>query len=250
MKRRQSRFFRLCTAAIVAAFLLATSAGCSPKVVPALTSLGSSSDEAARLLQRPAGAGEFSTMATKLDELLAKIPEGSSLSASEQASIDLAAQRAARLKELVRMLGASDDIVDAFSKDAVDLVTGSLLLNPSKPFRDHLDATAKSLLKDTLCSTFAEQASAASGVTPTITPPPGGNRPPTTLGVYASLKTSISEARFLLSEANKVVDLFGLSNKIVAKASGYAGQIKSTMTAAEWRNSGAFHAYMKHCVLH
>lgn len=249
MKRRQTTLVRFWTVAAVAASILAASSGCSPKVVPALSSLGSSSDEAAKLLARPAQATEFSTLASKLDDLLGEIPKGTTLSASEQASIELAAQRAARLKELARMLGASDDIADAFSKDAVELVTGSLLQNPSKAFREHLDATAQSLLRDTLCSTFAKQASASSGVTPTISPPPGEGRLLTTLAVYDSLKASVSDAHFLLSEASKAADLFGLSNKIVAKASGYVGKLKSTMTAATWQDSGAFHAYMRHCVL-
>ncbi|MFJ5957480.1 hypothetical protein ACIQC5_16175 [Paenarthrobacter sp. NPDC092416] len=253
MKTWRTALLRLLIVVYTSAALLVAGSGCGG-AKSALSGLSSSSDDAAKLLSRSANAAELDSMASKLDTLISEVPKGSGLSASEQAAVDLAAQRTAVLKELARMYGASDDVVGLISKDAVTLVSGSILQTPSKAFREHLDSATQSLLKDTLCSSFADEMSSASGQTWTLAPAPSlpspvGFQAPTQQSVLAELNAGIAAADFQLSAARRVVDLSGLSVKILAKVSGYVGKIKDTMTAAAWNNSGAFHAYLRHCVL-
>ncbi|WMY78016.1 hypothetical protein [Citricoccus sp. I39-566] len=217
----------------------------------ALAPLRSGAEDAARLIDRTADPAELTNMSTRLDELLRQAPEAASLSASEQATVRLAAQRSALLKAVVTMLGASDEVIESISADAVELVSGSLILQPSRAFKHHLDTVAQRILKDTTCSLIADQYSALSSGPPSSLqgiPPVRQSPHPTQTSTLTALEDTVAAAGYPLEDVKRIVDLSGLSSRLLDTANGYVGRIKKTMNAASWQDTGALQAYWRHCV--
>ncbi|MEC3853961.1 hypothetical protein RI444_09520 [Paenarthrobacter sp. AT5] len=246
--RQQGR--RQCLLSVLFAALLLVLTSCG-KPVQALANLKSSVDEAGSLLSRAADPSEFKSLSTKIDDMLKGIPEGTSLSASEKATVDAAAQRAAALKQVAAMLGVSDEVMGFISKDAVELVSASLIRTPSQAFRQHLDATARRLLKSTTCSLYADRMSGTSKSSPSPLPGIPSSapfQPPTHITVWEEFRRAITAANYQLDAVNEVMDLSGLSSELLDTASGYVSKVKKVMTAAEWESSGALQVYLRHCL--
>jgi hypothetical protein len=150
------------------------------------------------------------------------------------------------------MLEVADDVKGLIGSDSVTLVRGSFLRNPSEAFQVKMEEAGTAILKETSCSAFANEMNASSSQ-PGVTPPPvrspaGVTEPPTIGGIYADLKQAVSDAGYNLAQAQKVVDLSGLSSKMLSAAGKYLGMVKKTMTAASWTNGGAIQAYLRLCV--
>ncbi|NUL46997.1 hypothetical protein F7P69_17580 [Cellulosimicrobium funkei] len=242
------RRVQLLAAALLALSLTVTACGAGKS---ALGPLRSGAEDAARLINRSADPAELSSMSTRIDDLLRQAPEATSLSASEQATIRLAAQRSALLKEIVTMLGASDEVIDSISTDAVELVSGSLILQPSRAFKQHLDTVTRRILKDTTCSLIADQYSALSSGPPSSLqgiPPARQPSHPTQTSTLIALEDTVAAAGYPLEDVKRIVDLSGLSSRLLDAATGYVGRIKKTMNAATWEDAGALQAYWRHCV--
>lgn len=249
MQRHGRPSYLLCV--WLAALMLALTSCSGGKPVQALANLKSSADEAGNLMARAADPSEFKSLSTKMDDILKEIPEGTALSATEKATVDLAAQRAAALKEVAAMFGVSDEVMSVISKDAVELVSGSMIQQPTQAFRQHMDATAQRLLKSTTCSLFADEMSGPPTASPSPLPgipSPAPFQPPTHRSVWEALKGAIAAANYQLDEVNQVVDLAGLSSELLSTATGYVSKVKKAMTAATWESSGAFQAYWRHCL--
>lgn len=58
----------------------------------------------------------------------------------------------------------------------------------------------------------------------------------------------MAAAGYPLEDVKRIVDLSGLSSRLLDTANGYVGRIKKTMNAASWQNTGALQAYWRHCV--
>ncbi|MCX8453574.1 hypothetical protein OSR35_05510 [Paenarthrobacter ureafaciens] len=161
--------------------------------------------------------------------MLKEVPEGTSLSASEKATVDAAAQRAATLKQVAAMLGVSDEVMSFSSKDAVELVSASLIETPSQAFRQHLDATARRLLKSTTCSLYADGMSGTSKSStsplPGI-PSSGPSQLPTHKTVREEFRRATATANSQLAAVNEVVDLTGLSSELLDTVAGYVSKVK------------------------
>lgn len=248
MQRQRRRFV---SSAVLCAVLLAAVTACGgAKSVQAVANLRGVTDEAGVLMGRAADPSDFTVLSQRMDDILKEVPTSSSLSADERAIVDLAARRTAALKELASMLGASDEVMGWISQDAVELVSASMIVQPSTAFRQHLDNTVNRLLKDTSCTMFAD-AMSASSASPSPLPgvsSPASFGPPTQRGLWADLEDAVAAANYRLDDVNRVVDLAGLSSGILSTATGYVSRVKKTMDAATWESSGALQAYLRHCL--
>jgi hypothetical protein len=233
------------TGVLLAAVLIVSLAGCNGLTKELLGRLGSSSDEAGRLLSRATDPGEVSVLATRLDDVLRDIPNNASLSSSERESIAAASQRAETLKELLRMFGVADEVMSSISTDAVQLVTGALVSRPTGTFASFLNKISEKVLKDTLCTALSSEMSSREQAR---TPLPETAQAPSASTTYQSLTEALSDAQISLAAAGRFLDLNRLSSGILSKASSYVDTIKKAMSSAAWQNSGAQQAYWRHCL--
>lgn len=225
---------------------------CSAGTKQTLVALEAGASDAARLIGRQADPADFTNLSTTLDDLLEQIPAGRrGLSTSERAIVDRAAQRAAVLRSYAEVLGASDDVMGLISEDAVVLVSGAMKGQPTPAFKQHMDTVAGRLLKETTCTLVAREMSeptaASAGSVPGV-PIPAQVPAPELVGLWATLQGSVTEAGYLLEEAQHVVDFAGLSSTILSTATGTVGKVKKVMDAAEWADYGALQVYLRHCV--
>lgn len=251
MKHRRLQFFRIASAFLFTLVLLGASSQCSGAVKSALTGVNQSKEEVGRIVIHEESSSALRMRAQELDSARAKVPKDADLSTSEKADLENAAQIAAHLKDMAEMVGVSENIASLISEDAGELVMGSILQRrqPSAALDAHRRKTSESLLRDTMCSQFSSWMSAMKkseaerqrkGFTPLS---------PNKEGVFTALNQYFGSAQSLIKEANQVFDAGGFSKDILTKANTYIDRLKATMTAASWQNEGAFHAYMRHCVI-
>lgn len=203
-------------------------------------------DDAATLTKRAdVDPGEFTNLSRKLDDQLAQVPEGS-LTEAERKAFENASQMSAVLRGLATLTDESDRILSLISEDAMTLVMGRIWYkNPSAAFQTRVhDATGR-LLRESACSMFSQAMSAESAA---LAPEPDIQPPPSEAQVVAALQNVLTAAGDDLSQIEEVVDLTGLSSKILVKARNYHSRISNTVEALSWQNAGAFRVYMRHCV--
>ncbi|MBG0738301.1 hypothetical protein IV500_02495 [Paeniglutamicibacter antarcticus] len=237
MNQRQKRPIRL-VALILTVFLLPVAA-CSG-TPGALSRLSSAMDDAGRLVSRAADASELSGASTTLEDILKTAPKGSALNEGERAIVESARQRSAALTEIAGMLGVADEVKGLISADSVTLLRGAFLRQPSEAMQRTMEAAGKAIGKESACAAFANGMDASS--------PSRTAQSPSAAGIYLDLTQAVSDAGYNITEVQRVVDLHGLSSRMLSAAGQYVGKVKKTMTAAAWNNGGAFQAYLRICV--
>ncbi len=249
MGQRQGKRVPLLAMMLTVFLLPAASCGGAAE---ALGRLSRASDDVGRLVARGAEASELNGLSSKLDDIAKEVSNGASMTDRERAVIDHAAQNAAVLKEIAGMLGVADEVRGLISTEAVTLVHSSFLYGrqPTTPvFQAKMEEAGKAILKETTCSAFANEMNASSIVTPPSgLPPTVTATQPSANSVYADLRNVLSAAGLQISQVQQFVNLQGLSINTLSAAGKYVGSVKKIMSAAAWKNGGAFQAYFRVCV--
>ncbi|MEW9872541.1 hypothetical protein [Arthrobacter sp. HS15c] len=247
MEQKRMTPMRITGIVFLASFLLISVTACGA-IRSAFANLGKGTDETVQLATHLQPPVSLNGAAKKLDDLIAESPT-TNMSAEEQRILDAAKRRSALLKELASMIGVSDEITEYISDDAVVLVEGSLRRKVTPEFAAQMRQRESALLKDALCSSFSDMMSPqdeadAASATKNFTEIPNPDRE-----LLDELNRRIEDAGYALGEFNLFVDLKGLSSASMTRVEGYLDALQDTMSAATWESSGAFNAYMRHCVL-
>jgi hypothetical protein len=244
----QQRSVRL-IALLLAGFLCvgADCLGSSKGAVSGISALKSEAEKAIPLLAGEAKPAEYSALSGRLKQMAAEVPNPAGLKDDEKAVMNTADQTANALQEIFDLFGATESIKKLISPDSVTLVRGWFLRQHSPEFEAKMDQVAEKVLTDTTCGLFSDEMSRLTA-RPTFTPRPGTVPARPTTNVYGALNKAITDASLSVSTVQQYVNLSGLSNQILSKASDYLGRAKNTVAAASWQNGGATRAYLEVCV--
>lgn len=237
--------------AVLAVLVLFSSVGASCGGISNLGAVRNTSDEALQAIHAAAGPAELRTASQRLDDLLRGI-EQSGLSAEERAVVEAATQRSAVLNALARQIAAPEGWTSTFREETLQIMRASWRreITPPEYLVKHMDDATETVLRDTVCSVFAEvmnsDAADRAKAQELLAASPYGAA--TEEGVREQLTVAVEFAGSSLAWANHFADVGRLPRRILTAAEDKVGRLEKLIDATAWRNGGAIYYYVRYCV--